>query len=122
MAVMGASSRRLAAADAPPSRTIKRAGNYAQMTRVDKVGALLLERYFGQRSEKSSRGRASMKSEEDEAPRRPAAFEIGQPLDLLSIAELDERIERLRQEIARLEAARAAKQAASAAAEVFFRK
>ncbi|MGJ0504145.1 MAG: DUF1192 domain-containing protein [Methylocystis sp.] len=63
-----------------------------------------------------------MKSDEDEAPRRPAAFEIGQPLDLLSIAELDERIERLRQEIARLEAARAAKQAASAAADAFFRK
>ena len=54
--------------------------------------------------------------------RVPAAFEIGQPLDLLSVAELDERIERLRQEIARLEAARAAKQAASAAAEAFFKK
>ncbi|ULO25543.1 DUF1192 domain-containing protein [Methylocystis sp. SB2] len=62
-----------------------------------------------------------MKSEQDDAP-RPAAFEIGQPLDLLSVAELDERIERLRQEIARLEAKRADKQAASAAAEAFFRK
>ncbi|PWB91195.1 DUF1192 domain-containing protein [Methylocystis sp. MitZ-2018] len=62
-----------------------------------------------------------MKSEQDDTP-RPAAFEIGQPLDLLSVAELDERIERLRQEIARLEAKRAAKQAASAAAEAFFRK
>ncbi len=63
-----------------------------------------------------------MKSEADDAPPRLAAFEIGQPLDLLSIAELDERIERLRQEIARLEAARAAKQAASAAADAFFKK
>ncbi len=63
-----------------------------------------------------------MKSEEDDAPRRPAAFAIGQPLDLLSIAEIDERIERLRQEIARLEAARASKQAASAAADAFFKK
>jgi uncharacterized small protein (DUF1192 family) len=63
-----------------------------------------------------------MKSEEDAAPRRPATFEIGQPLDLLSIAEIDERIERLRQEIARLEAARTAKQAASAAADAFFKK
>ncbi|MDP3068534.1 MAG: DUF1192 domain-containing protein [Methylocystis sp.] len=62
-----------------------------------------------------------MKSEQDDAP-RPVAFEIGQPLDLLSVAELEERIERLRLEIARLEAARAAKQAASAAAEAFFRK
>jgi uncharacterized small protein (DUF1192 family) len=63
-----------------------------------------------------------MKSEEDDAPRPPAPFEIGQPLDLLSIAEIDERIEKLRQEIARLEAARAAKQAASAAADAFFKK
>jgi len=62
-----------------------------------------------------------MKSEQDDAP-RPAAVEIGQPLDLLSVAELDERIARLRQEIARLEDARAAKQAANAAAEAFFRK
>ncbi|MGD9657507.1 MAG: DUF1192 domain-containing protein [Methylocystis sp.] len=63
-----------------------------------------------------------MKSEEDDAPRRPAPFEIGQPLDLLSLAEIDERIETLRQEIARLEAARAAKQAAGAAADAFFKK
>ena len=63
-----------------------------------------------------------MKSEEDESPRRPAAFEIGQPLDLLSIAELEERIEKLRQEITRLEAARTAKQAASAVADAFFKK
>ena len=62
------------------------------------------------------------KSEEDDASRRLTPFEIGQPLDLLSIAELDERIERLRHEIARLEAARAAKQAASAAADAFFKK
>lgn len=63
-----------------------------------------------------------MKSEEEDAPRRPAPFEIGQPLDLLSLAEIEARIERLRQEIARLEAARAAKQAASAAADAFFKK
>jgi uncharacterized small protein (DUF1192 family) len=63
-----------------------------------------------------------MENEDDDAPRRPTPFEIGQPLDLLSIAEIDERIERLRQEIARLEAARVAKQAASAAADAFFKK
>jgi uncharacterized small protein (DUF1192 family) len=92
------------------------------MTRADKLahrasGAILADvrRIFG-------RCRSLMKNEEDDAPRRPAPFEIGQPLDLLSLAEIDERIERLRQEIARLEAARAGKQAASAAADAFFRK
>lgn len=62
------------------------------------------------------------KREEDDVSRQVTPFEIGQPLDLLSIAELDERIEILRQEIARLEAVRAAKQAASAAADAFFKK
>jgi uncharacterized small protein (DUF1192 family) len=63
-----------------------------------------------------------IEDEDRKPPRRPAAHEIGQPLGLLSVAELDERVEALRAEIARLEAARAAKQAASAAADAFFRK
>lgn len=62
-----------------------------------------------------------MAQEEEHVKPRPA-FEIGQPLELMSVAELDLAIEKLREEIARLEAARAAKQAASAAAEAFFRK
>ncbi|GLI92200.1 DUF1192 domain-containing protein [Methylocystis echinoides] len=59
---------------------------------------------------------------EDDAPRPRPALEIGQPLDLLSAAELEARIAALRAEIARLEAARDAKRAATAAAEAFFRK
>ncbi len=59
---------------------------------------------------------------EDDAPRPRPTLEIGQPLDLLSVTELEERIAALRAEIARLEEARDAKQAASAAAEAFFRK
>jgi uncharacterized small protein (DUF1192 family) len=61
-------------------------------------------------------------STDEEAPRPAAHFEIGQPLDLLSVAELEARIEALRAEIARLEAAVTSKQAASAAAEAFFKK
>ena len=63
-----------------------------------------------------------MAKDDDEAPRPRPKFEIGQPLDLLSVGEIDETIATLGGEIARLEAARSAKAAASAAAEAFFRK
>ncbi|MEK4033996.1 DUF1192 domain-containing protein [Methylocystis sp. IM3] len=59
---------------------------------------------------------------EDEAPRPRPAHEMGQPLDLLSLGELDERIAALKAEVARLEEAAQAKRAATAAAEAFFRK
>lgn len=59
---------------------------------------------------------------DDEAPLPRPKFEIGQPLDLLSVREIDETIEALREEISRLETARAAKASASVAAEAFFRK
>ncbi len=62
-----------------------------------------------------------MKDEED-APRRPSGVTLGEPLDKLSLAELDQRIEALRAEIARIEAARAKKQAAGAAADAVFKK
>lgn len=56
------------------------------------------------------------------APRpAPGRHDIGQPLDLLSVAELDERIEALKAEIERLAAARAAKAASRAAAAAFFK-
>ncbi|WP_363347343.1 DUF1192 domain-containing protein [Methylocystis echinoides] len=59
----------------------------------------------------------------DEDPPRPRpAGQLSQPLDLLSIAELEERIAALKAEIARLEQAAQAKRAATAAAEAFFRK
>lgn len=63
-----------------------------------------------------------MTKEDDETPRRRPSFELGQPLDLLSVAEIDARIQALREEIARLEAVREAKRAANAAAEAFFKK
>ncbi|PPD46077.1 MAG: hypothetical protein CTY15_01435 [Methylocystis sp.] len=59
---------------------------------------------------------------DDDTPRPAPPLEIGKPLDLLSVAELEARIKALRHEIARLEAAVAAKRAANAAAEAFFRK
>jgi len=59
-----------------------------------------------------------MSSDED-SPRPRPVFEIGQPLDLLSVAEIELRIAALKEEIARLEAAAEAKRAA---AEAFFRK
>ena len=55
------------------------------------------------------------------APKKKPAHEIGQPLEALSLHELEERIELLREEIARLEVARAAKQASAAAAAAFFK-
>jgi uncharacterized small protein (DUF1192 family) len=54
-------------------------------------------------------------------PRKKTTHEIGQTLDALSVDELDERIALLREEIARLETARGAKQASRAAADSFFR-
>ena len=57
------------------------------------------------------------------APVRKALsyHEIGQKLDVLSVAELTERIEMLKEEIARLEAARLAKLASAEAANSFFK-
>ncbi len=54
-------------------------------------------------------------------PPRKRAHEIGQNLDALSVDELEERIALLREEIARLQAARAAKEASRDAAAAFFR-
>jgi uncharacterized small protein (DUF1192 family) len=69
----------------------------------------------------NSKDECMAREEEDVRPPRPA-FAIGQPLELMSVAKIDLAIEKLREEIARLEAARAAKQAASTAAEAFFKK
>lgn len=61
-------------------------------------------------------------ADEDDRPKRKIAHEIGQELALLSVAELEERIALLRDEIARLEAARDRKQASRSAADQFFRR
>ena len=50
------------------------------------------------------------------------SHDIGQPLDALSIGELEERIDLLRTEIARLEAAIAARRATKAAAADVFKR
>jgi len=60
--------------------------------------------------------------DDDDRPRKAVSHEIGQPLDTLSLSDLDERIALLRAEIARIEAARTAKQAAQGAADAFFKR
>jgi len=62
-----------------------------------------------------------MAAEEEAQPRKPQGYVLGQPVDAMSVAELDERMEELRREIVRLEAARAQKLAAQAAAAAFFK-
>jgi uncharacterized small protein (DUF1192 family) len=59
--------------------------------------------------------------DEDDRPKKKIVHEIGQPLDLLSVEELRERVTILKEEIARLEANMAAKRASRSAAEGFFK-
>lgn len=58
--------------------------------------------------------------QDDELPKPRKSHEIGCDLTFLSAAELDERIAALKEEIARLEADKAAKTSSRAAAESFF--
>ncbi len=60
--------------------------------------------------------------DEDDKPKKKLVHEIGQDLTLLSGAELAERITLLKEEIARLEADMAKKQAVKSAADMFFKK
>ncbi|MGJ4854372.1 DUF1192 domain-containing protein [Labrys sp. KB_33_2] len=58
----------------------------------------------------------------DEEPRKvPVAHQIGQDLSTLSLHELDERIAALKQEMVRLEEAKARKAASLSAASAFFK-
>lgn len=59
---------------------------------------------------------------DEETPRKVRVHEIGQDLSLLSVGELSERLEQLRQEIFRLEAELKAKGATKSAAEALFRR
>jgi uncharacterized small protein (DUF1192 family) len=59
---------------------------------------------------------------DDDRPKPKVIHEIGQDLSTLSLAELDERIEALKAEIARLTEARAKKDASRSAADAFFRR
>jgi uncharacterized small protein (DUF1192 family) len=60
--------------------------------------------------------------EEDNVPRKKVIHDVGQDLSLLSIGELRERVALLREEIARLEAAVAAKQMSQSVAEGVFKR
>lgn len=59
--------------------------------------------------------------DEEQPRKKPAVHEIGQDLSTLSVAELDERMERLRAEIERLAEARTKKAASLSAADAFFK-
>ncbi len=59
---------------------------------------------------------------DDEAPKKKLVHEIGEDLSKLSIEELGERIEVLKAEISRIEAALNAKRASADAAETFFKR
>lgn len=61
-------------------------------------------------------------SEDDDRPKKKIVHEIGQELTLLSVRELEERVALLKEEIARLEADKAKKQAQRSAADQFFKR
>jgi uncharacterized small protein (DUF1192 family) len=58
----------------------------------------------------------------DELPKKKITHELGQELALLSVGELAERVNLLKEEIVRLEAEIARKRASKTAADVFFKK
>ena len=58
----------------------------------------------------------------DEPQRQKKAHELGEELSLLSVAELTERVDVLKAEIVRLEAAIRAKEATRNAADTFFKR
>lgn len=60
--------------------------------------------------------------DDEDRPKKKLVHEIGQDLTLLSVGELTERIGLLKEEIARLEANMASKQASKSAADLFFKK
>ena len=57
----------------------------------------------------------------DDAPKKPTSMVIGENLDAISVAELEQRIQSLESEIERLRAEIAKKQASRNAADAFFR-
>ena len=61
-------------------------------------------------------------TDDDDRPKKKIVHEIGQDLSLLSVSELTERVALIKEEIARLEANMAQKQATKSAADLFFKK
>jgi uncharacterized small protein (DUF1192 family) len=60
--------------------------------------------------------------DDDDRPKKKLVHEIGQELALISVKELQERIALLKEEIGRIEADIARKQASLSAADQFFKK
>ena len=60
--------------------------------------------------------------DDDDRPKKKVVHEIGQDLTLLSVTELESRIQLLREEIARLEGDIKGKQASRSAADQFFKR
>lgn len=60
--------------------------------------------------------------EDDDRPKKKITHDIGQDLTLLSVGELTERVALLKEEIGRIEANMATKQASKSAADLFFKK
>ena len=58
----------------------------------------------------------------DDLPKKKITHEMGQDLSLLSVGELSERIAILKDEVARIEAEMAKKNASKSAAATFFKK
>jgi uncharacterized small protein (DUF1192 family) len=71
---------------------------------------------------KDDRGQRSVSMDEDVPIRKKVLHEIGQDLALLSVEELSERIQLLKDEIIRLDAALSSKRASRTAADQFFKK
>jgi uncharacterized small protein (DUF1192 family) len=63
-----------------------------------------------------------MKIDDDDRPKKKIAHEIGADLSMISAGELRERIILLKEEIARLEADIAKKEASKSAADGFFKR
>jgi uncharacterized small protein (DUF1192 family) len=63
-----------------------------------------------------------MNIDNEDRPKKKIIHEIGQDITLLSVFELKERVEILKMEISRLEAAAVSKDAAKNAADLFFKK
>jgi uncharacterized small protein (DUF1192 family) len=63
-----------------------------------------------------------MDTDDLEAKKKPKGYELGQDLTKLSVGELKTLVDDLKAEIARLEAALAAKQSSKSAAEAAFKR
>jgi uncharacterized small protein (DUF1192 family) len=59
---------------------------------------------------------------DEEAPKKKLAHEVGEDLSRLSLDELAARVDLLKAEIERIEAAAAAKRASASAAQSFFKR